>query len=175
MNVFLKIYGLLVFPLWGVGSQHGLQGTRGHCCSVCWIKTTGSLVVVTLWNITFQAPLSIRFFRQEYCSGLLGRISSVQSISRVRLFATPWIAAHQASLSITNSRMFIVMLSKAHLTSHSRMSGFRSVITPSWLSGSTPSPAFIVCRLCDEGHSDQCEVIPHCSHLKGFCVPRSLR
>ena len=27
---------------------------------------------------------------------------SVQSLSRVRLFATPWIAAHQASLSITN-------------------------------------------------------------------------
>ena len=28
---------------------------------------------------------------------------SVQSLSRVRLFATPWIAACQASLSITNS------------------------------------------------------------------------
>ena len=31
-------------------------------------------------------------------------ISSVQSLSRVRLFATPWIAACQASLSITNTR-----------------------------------------------------------------------
>ena len=30
-------------------------------------------------------------------------ISSVQSLSRVWLFATPWIAARQASLSITNS------------------------------------------------------------------------
>ena len=30
-------------------------------------------------------------------------ISSVQSLSRVWLFATPWTAAHQASLSITNS------------------------------------------------------------------------
>ena len=30
--------------------------------------------------------------------------SSVQSPSHVRLFATPWIAARQASLSITNSR-----------------------------------------------------------------------
>ena len=29
---------------------------------------------------------------------------SVQSLSRVRLFATPWTAAHQASLSITNSQ-----------------------------------------------------------------------
>ena len=30
--------------------------------------------------------------------------SSVQSLSRVRLFATPWIAARQDSLSITNSQ-----------------------------------------------------------------------
>ena len=32
------------------------------------------------------------------------QFSSVQSLSRVRLFSTPWIAARQASLSITNSR-----------------------------------------------------------------------
>ena len=31
----------------------------------------------------------------------LWQISSVQSLSHVRLFATPWIAAHQASLSPT--------------------------------------------------------------------------
>ena len=30
-------------------------------------------------------------------------IGSVQSLNRIRLFATPWTAAHQASLSITNS------------------------------------------------------------------------
>ena len=32
------------------------------------------------------------------------QLSSVQLLSRVRLFATPWITAHQASLSITNSQ-----------------------------------------------------------------------
>ena len=32
------------------------------------------------------------------------QFSSVQSLSRVWLFATPWITARQASLSITNSR-----------------------------------------------------------------------
>ena len=31
------------------------------------------------------------------------QFSSVQSLSHVRLFATPWIVAHQASLSINNS------------------------------------------------------------------------
>ena len=35
---------------------------------------------------------------------LLHQFSSVQSLSRVRLFATPWIAARQASLSITISQ-----------------------------------------------------------------------
>ena len=32
------------------------------------------------------------------------QFGSIQSLSRVQLFATPWTAAHQASLSITNSR-----------------------------------------------------------------------
>ena len=37
--------------------------------------------------------------------------SSVQSPSRIRLFATPRIAAHQASLSITNSRSSLKLTS----------------------------------------------------------------
>ena len=37
--------------------------------------------------------------------------SSVQSLSRVRLFATPWIEARQASLSITNSRSLPKLMS----------------------------------------------------------------
>ena len=39
------------------------------------------------------------------------RISSVQSLSHLRLFATPWIAAHQASLSITNSQSSLKLVS----------------------------------------------------------------
>ena len=39
------------------------------------------------------------------------QFSSVQSLSRVRLFATPWIAARQASLSITNSRSLLRLVS----------------------------------------------------------------
>ena len=38
-------------------------------------------------------------------------MSSVQSLSCVRLFATPWTAAHQASLSITNSRSLLKLMS----------------------------------------------------------------
>ena len=38
-------------------------------------------------------------------------ISSVQSLSHVQLFATPWITARQASLSITNSRSLPKLMS----------------------------------------------------------------
>ena len=38
-------------------------------------------------------------------------ISSVQSISCVQLFVTPWTAAHQGSLSITNSQCLCKLMS----------------------------------------------------------------
>ena len=38
------------------------------------------------------------------------QFSSVQSLSRVRLFATPWTAALQASLSITNSLSLLKLM-----------------------------------------------------------------
>ena len=37
--------------------------------------------------------------------------SSVQSLSRISLFATPWITARQASLSITSSRSLLKLMS----------------------------------------------------------------
>ena len=50
-------------------------------------------------KIMASAPITLR------------QISSVQSLSRVRLFATPWTAAHQASLSITNSQSLLKLMS----------------------------------------------------------------
>ena len=46
-------------------------------------------------------------------SGWKGSIqfSSVQSLSHVQLFATPWTVARQASLSITNSRSLLRLMS----------------------------------------------------------------
>ena len=52
-------------------------------------------------------------------------ISSVQSLSHVLLFATPWIAARQASLSITNSQSSL------------RLTSIKSVM---------PSSHLILCR-----------------------------
>ena len=45
------------------------------------------------------------FWLAFFCSiKFFDSVSSVQSLSHVRLFATPWIAARQASLSITSSQ-----------------------------------------------------------------------
>ena len=52
------------------------------------------------------------------------QFSSVQSLSHVQLFATPWIVAHQASLSITNSQSSL------------RLTSIKSVM---------PSSHFILC------------------------------
>ena len=65
---------------------------------------------MTPWTAAYQAPPSMGFSRQEYWSGL-PQFSSVQSLSHVRLFATPRIAARQASLSITNSQSLLKLMS----------------------------------------------------------------
>ena len=50
------------------------------------------------WDILSFSSVSVQF-------------SSVQSLSHVRIFATPWTAARQASLSITNSRSLRKLMS----------------------------------------------------------------
>ena len=50
-----------------------------------------------------------------------GRFSSVQSLSCVQLFATPWIAARQASLFITNSRSSLKLMSIKSVISSSHL------------------------------------------------------
>ena len=60
--------------------------------------------VITLCH--FRATNKKLFIFTVYAS-----ISSVQSLSCVRLFATQWTAARQASLSITNSRSLLKLMS----------------------------------------------------------------
>ena len=87
---------------------------------------------VTPRTVACQAPLSIEFSRQENLSGLpflcflhllnwqvdslpLSHLGTpklwVDQFSSVQLFATPQTAAHQASLSITNSWSLLKLLS----------------------------------------------------------------
>ena len=62
-----------------------------------WVKRDRSRWEGEFTHLFAEAAASVQF-------------SSVQSLSRVRLFATPWIATHQASLSITNSRSLLKLM-----------------------------------------------------------------
>ena len=61
---------------------------------------------LTLLNMTIS-----RYFLVPANSIISVFFSSVQSLSRVRLFATPWTAACQASLSITSSWSLLTLMS----------------------------------------------------------------
>ena len=67
-------------------------------------------------------------------------MQSVQLLSRVRLFATPWIAARQASLSITNSRSLLKLMSMSSTKEHG------DAIQPSHPLSPPSPPAFEVCQ-----------------------------
>ena len=79
--------------------------------------------VVSMWFL-LKILLLTYFFKEtlQMFHNIIKTISSVQLLSRVQLSATPWIAAYQASLSITNSRSLLKltsiesMMPSSHLT-----------------------------------------------------------
>ena len=58
------------------------------------------------------------------------QFSSVQLLSHVRLFETPWTAAHQASLSITNSRSLAKLTSIKSVMPSSHLILFLPLLLP---------------------------------------------
>ena len=63
-----------------------------------------------------NCPKKVRPGRGPWQPGrgwVTAQLSSVQSLSRVRLFVTPWTTAHQTSLSITNSQSLPKLMSIA--------------------------------------------------------------
>ena len=63
-----------------------------------------------------------------YTQKVSNNISSVQLLSRVRLFATPWIAARQASLSITISRSSLRLTPIASMMPSSHLILYRPLL-----------------------------------------------
>ena len=62
------------------------------------------------WRRLSRVPWSARRSNQWILKGISSG-SSVQPLSHVQVFATPWTAAHQASLSITNSQSLLKLMS----------------------------------------------------------------
>ena len=78
-------------------------------------------------------------FEENHCL----QFSSVQSLSRVQLFATPWTAARQASLSITNSwSLFKFMSTMSAMTGGSSVIPFSFCLQSFPASGSFPMSQF---------------------------------
>ena len=68
-----------------------------------WMWTT------VLWWKTIKLPKSGIFLKYTFTSGFIDLV--VQSLSCVQLFATPWTAACQASLSFTVSQSLLKLMS----------------------------------------------------------------
>ena len=63
----------------------------------------GDMMLTTMMMVMVRMVTMMKLMKMVLIMVLM-IFSSVQSLSRVRLFATPWTAARQASLSITNSQ-----------------------------------------------------------------------
>ena len=128
------------------------------CVCVCVLVAQ---LCLTLWpprTVAHQAPLFVEFSRQEYWSGLpfllqgifptqglnldlphcrqilyhlSYHFSPVQSLSHVWLFVTPWTAARQASLSITNSQSLLKLMSIESVMPSNHLIIYRPLLLPS--------------------------------------------
>ena len=83
---------------------------------LCWQTSLCDRIIHTLATMyiirTADPRVTLKFPFVSMCNKrYINKFSSVQSLSRVRLFAIPWIAAHQAFLSITNSRSSLRFMS----------------------------------------------------------------
>ena len=163
MCIFLKIWIIFqhlkikrLYPhtqishFWNISSQHGAQWlgllSQPH---VQWPPPTSPLWAHTAFQLcdlaakTISPPLE-RAQSQIWLSAPAHPLASkhllrsVHSLSRVWLFSTPWTAARQASLSITNSRSLLklistesVMPSNHLILCHPLLQGSKSPYSPS--------------------------------------------
>ena len=116
VTIFLQLYVLDFWPqgLWNVSSP-----TRDSTCTPWngrqslnhWLTREAPNLTFKIMRNLLEANLKNNQ-RMDLCLDInISQFSSVQSLSRVWLFATPWIAARQASLSITNSQRLLKPMS----------------------------------------------------------------
>ena len=96
----------LIFQVYWVDIKHWIS------CATCWFDTLiyGKMIITIVLVHTLSHNCHFIFvweYLKTYSPSntqVYTRFSSVQLLSRVQLFATPWISARQASLSITISK-----------------------------------------------------------------------
>ena len=124
-------------PAWDWWERQGWESLRIKPNGICseleqrpwsaWLPTPWPLERSPLTSPSLSSPPAPLFFYSIWPVGIAGlptrrlellqlfppwcQFSSVQSLSRVWLFATPWTAVHQASLSITHSWSLLTLMS----------------------------------------------------------------
>ena len=100
-ELYTNIVLLSVFEFWyQIGENY--EENRILCIS---LQTSCKSIIVSKYKVKITKLI------QDKRLSLWQRIGSVQPLSRIRLSVTPWAAAHQASLSITNSRSLLKLRS----------------------------------------------------------------
>ena len=118
-------------------------------------------IISLLVSYTYQDQRSQqRVFGEVLRLTRIAQFSSVQSLSRVRLLATPWTAAHQASLSITNSRSPPKPMSIESMMPSNHSSSFSSCSQSFLASGSFPVSQLFASGGQSTGVSASTSVLP---------------
>ena len=100
--LFLVLYPMACLVLFALNSTLPVRELQSLC--FLWI----CICLQTLVQPLISHLSGLGCLRYASC---LHQIRSDQSLSHVRLFETPWTAARQASLSITNSRSSLKLMS----------------------------------------------------------------
>ena len=100
-----------MWSVWLVSCHSGFH-------SVCPLRSKDKRIMEASWWKTAWGGNWVLFWWAGPCSVQFSSVqfSSVQLFSRVQLFATPWTAACQASLSFTNSRSWVKLMACKYVT-----------------------------------------------------------
>ena len=124
-----------------------------YCWSLVWRILSITLLACEMSAVVpqFEHSLALSFFGIEMKTDLFQPcghcwVFPICSHIKCSTFTASSFRISNSSTGIPSPQLplFIVMLPKAHLTSHSRMSGSRWVITASWLSGSWRSICIVL-------------------------------
>ena len=150
MQWALAIWSLVPQPFLNLACTSGISQFT-YYWSIAWRIVSINLLACAMSTIVqkFEHSLALPFF------GIEMRTNIFQSCGHCWVFQICWniecspltalsfrIWNNSAGISSSSLAVFIEMLPMTHLTSHSKMSGSRWVITPSWLSGSV-RPFFV--------------------------------
>ena len=156
MQWMLAIWSLIPLPFLNPACISG-SFQFIYCWSPAWRTLSITLLACEMSPIAwqFEHSLALAFFGTEMKTDIF------QSCGYCWVFQNCWhiecstftassfrIWNTSAGILSPQLALFIVILPKAHLTSHSRMSGSRWVMKPSWLSGSLRSFFVCVVLLC---------------------------